>query len=103
MSSISARKGLQVDGKAASQGSAIPTRWTPCPLIDGQSWSSSKMRLDASGLKQTYQGRRVPSWEMGTTARMTRIVSRDHCSRSHELHVLSRDYGLSSRPHVASE
>lgn len=28
---ISSRRGLTVDGKAASQGSSMPTRWTPWP------------------------------------------------------------------------
>ena len=31
MESISSRKGLQVLGKALSQGVAMPTRWTPWP------------------------------------------------------------------------
>ena len=31
MESVSSRKGLQVLGKAASQGSAMPMRWTPWP------------------------------------------------------------------------
>ena len=32
MESISSRKGLQVLGKAFSQGVAMPTRWTPWPV-----------------------------------------------------------------------